>query len=64
MSKSRRISRLGTELTLAAVASALVSLALYMALNTLLFGILDRVLFSEDRMILRNRPAWSGFSCM
>ncbi|MFR2693947.1 MAG: hypothetical protein ACLTBV_28130 [Enterocloster bolteae] len=36
MSKSRRISRLGTELTLAAVASALVSLALYMALNTLL----------------------------
>ena len=44
MSKSRRISRLGTELTLAAVASALVSLALYMALNTLLFGILDRVL--------------------
>ena len=54
MSKSRRISRLGTELTLAAVASALVSLALYMALNTLLFGILDRVLFSEDRMILRG----------
>ena len=41
LSKSRRISRLGTELTLAAVASALVSLALYMALNTLLFGILD-----------------------
>ena len=55
MSKSRRISRLGTELTLAAVASALVSLALYMALNTLLFGILDRVLFSEDRMILREQ---------
>ena len=55
MSKSRRISRLGTELTLAAVASALVSLSLYMALNTLLFGILDRVLFSEDRMILREQ---------
>ena len=55
LSKSRRISRLGTELTLAAVASALVSLALYMALNTLLFGILDRVLFSEDRMILREQ---------
>ena len=55
MSKRRSISRLGTELTLAAVASALVSMALYMALNTLLFGILDRVFFSEYRMIMREQ---------
>ena len=55
MSKSRRISRLGTELTLAAVASALVSLALYMALNALFFGILDRAFFSEARIIMREQ---------
>jgi len=54
---SRRISfsRLGTELTLAAVVSALVSLALYMALNTLFFGILDKVFFSEARMVMREQ---------
>ena len=55
LSKSRRISRLGTELTLAAVASALVSLALYMALNALFFGILDRAFFSEARIIMREQ---------
>lgn len=54
--KKKFPSRLGTELTtVAAVASALVSLALYMALNTVLFGILDRVCFSETRMIMREQ---------
>lgn len=55
MSRRRNFSRLGTELALAAVVSALVSLALYMALNALFFGILDRAFFSEARMIMREQ---------
>ena len=55
MSRRRNFSRLGTELALAAVVSALVSLALYMALNALFFGILDRAFFSEARIIMREQ---------
>lgn len=55
MNRRRSISRLGTELALAAVASALVSLALYMALNTLFFSFLDQVVYSEERMNLREQ---------
>lgn len=48
LSKRCRINKLGMELALSAILSAMVGMFLFMGLNSLGYGMLDRMLFRED----------------
>lgn len=55
MSKYRRINKLGMELALSAALSALAGCLLFMGLNALGYGELDKMLFREDVVRVREK---------
>ena len=55
MSKRCRINKLGMELALSAILSAMVGMFLFMGLNSLGYGMLDRMLFREDVILAKEQ---------